>query len=230
MIQMSDFLSIHAKGFSARLRAQHNDQLAAFAESEIMTGLPFIFSSTDDHNHFQTYIAEALDMPGASADVLIVGSARTGFSLDPDNYFVPFRETSDIDVAVINKRMFDDAWDTMLAWDYRTMKNRSSPEVDWLRKRHANVFSGWHDPPYWHLRDQGGMQLSFPDMLKPLRAFSFLWFRTFRSLGRYRHHPEIPRHKVSARLYRSRKHLAMYHAYGLRVLRNKLLSGNENAV
>ena len=222
---MTDVLSPNAKAFSIRLRAQSNDHLAEFAESEIMTGRPFIFSSPDDNNRFQTYIAEALEIPDLSADILIVGSARTGFSLDPDNYFLPFRETSDIDVAVISERMFDDAWHTMLAWDYQTMRNRNSSEADWLRKRHANVFSGWHDPPYWHLREQGGLQLSFPDMLKPLRTFSFLWFRTFRSLGRYKYHPEIPRHKVSARLYRSRKHLAMYHAYGLRLLRNKLLSG-----
>jgi hypothetical protein len=219
---MTDATPSESRGFSQRLRERSNEQLEAFAEAEILSGLPSIFARDEEMALFQEYVAKALGISNAASDILIVGSAKTGFSLDPDNYFVPFRETSDIDIAVIHEGLFDRAWQTMLAWDYLTMKARTVPEQRWLYQRHDEVWSGWYDPPVWHLREQGGMQLSFPDSLKPLRDFSFRWFSTFRSLSRYRHHPEIPRHKASARLYRTRGHVAMYHAAGLRALRNRL--------
>lgn len=187
-----------------------------------MTGLPSIFASDEDTVRFQEHVATALGVPNVASGVLIVGSAKTGFSLDPDNYFVPFRAKSDIDIVVVHEGLFDEAWHTMLAWDYLTIKNRTKQEEQWLNKRHDEVWSGWYDPPGWRLRERGGIELSFPSALKPLRDFSFRWFSAFRSLSRYKHHPEIPRHRVNARLYRTRAHVAMYHAIGLRVLRNRL--------
>ena len=211
-----------ARDFSKRLREHPTNQLEAFAETEIMTGLPSIFANGEDTIRLQQFVATALGVSDAASGVLVVGSAKTGFSLDPDNYFVPFGEASDIDIVVIHDGLFDEAWHTMLAWDYLTIKNRTKPEQQWLYKRHDEVWSGWYDPPAWHLRARGGIELSFPTALKPLRDFSFRWFSAFRSLSRYQHHPEIPRHRVNARLYRTRAHVAMYHAVSLRVLRNRL--------
>jgi hypothetical protein len=221
---MTDSISLETQDFSKRLRGHSNDEMVAFAEIEIMSGRPFIFRQDEDMSRFQQHIANALQVEDGSSDILIVGSAKTGFSLDPDNYFVPFRETSDIDVAVINESLFDWTWHTMLAWDYLTIKNRNYQEGQWLRQRQNEVWSGWYDPRFWNLRQQGGTQLSFPNMLKPMREFSFRWFSAFRSLSRYKYHPEVPRHKANARLYRTRTHAALYHATGLRMLRNKLLS------
>lgn len=187
-----------------------------------MSGLPSIFSDEGDKLRFQQHVASALGVSSSASGVLIVGSAKTGFSLDPDNYFVPFGETSDIDVVVVHERLFDQVWFTMLAWDYLTIKNRARPEQQWLHDRHDEIWSGWCDPPGWYLRERGGIQLSFPNALKPLRDFSYRWFSVFRSLSRYRYHPEIPRHRVHARLYRTRAHAAMYHASGLRVLRSRI--------
>ena len=168
---MTNAASSESTGFSQRLRERPSEQLEAFAEAEILSGLPSIFSRDEDMTLFQNHVANALGIPTAASDILIVGSAKTGFSLDPDNYFVPFRETSDIDIIVINQGLFDQAWHTMLAWDYLTMKARTVPEQKWLYQRHDEVWSGWYDPPSWYLREQGGMQLSFPDSLKPLRDF-----------------------------------------------------------
>lgn len=211
-----------ASGFALRLREQSPDALETFAETEIMTGRPLIFSSDEDTTRFQEYVATALGIAAAAPDVLIVGSARTGFSLDPDRYFQPFQETSDIDVAVVHAGLFDEAWRTMLAWDYLTIRNRSQPERRWLYQRYGEVWSGWHNPGRWKFSERGGVELSFPEALKPMREFAFRWFSAFRSLSRYKHHAEIPRHKVTARLYRTRDHVAMYHTMGLRALRTKL--------
>jgi hypothetical protein len=211
-----------ASGFAERLRAHDLDALDAFADAEIMTGRPLIFAADADNARFQETVATELGIADAAADVLIIGSARMGFSLDPDRAFQPFKDASDIDVVVVHAKLFDEAWRTMLAWDYLTIRNRTYPEQQWLYRRHDEVWSGWYNPSRWNFRERDGIELSFPDALKPVRDFSFRWFSTFRSLSRYRHHAEIPRHRVTARLYRTRQHVAMYHTIGLRALRTKL--------
>ncbi len=211
-----------AQRFSERLLACPIDGLEAFAEAEIMTGPPFIFGNADDTLAFQRYVAASLGVPAAASHVLVVGSAKTGFSLDPDRYFQPFGPASDIDVAVINEDLFDEAWRAMLAWDYATMRTRTAQDRRWLSDRRFNVWSGWYDPAGWELRERGEIHLTLPAILRPLRDFSYRWFWTFRSLSRYRYHREVPRHRVDARLYRTRRHLAMYHASGLRILRTRL--------
>jgi hypothetical protein len=220
---MVNAISSAAKSFSNRLCEHPADQLEAFATDEIISGLPAIFARNEDMILLQEYVATKLGISNAANDVLIVGSAKMGFSLDPDRYFVPFQESSDIDIVVVHEGLFDEAWRIMLAWDYLTINRRTKIEQQWLYRRHDEVWSGWYDLPGWHFRERGGIELSFPNALKPLRDLAFQWFSTFRSLSRYKHHPEIPRHKASARLYRSRLHVAMYHAMGLRVLRSRLL-------
>jgi hypothetical protein len=145
-----------------------------------------------------------------------------GFSLNPDRALQPFQAASDIDIAVVHAGLFDHAWHTMLAWDYLTMRSRSVPEQRWLWRRRDEVWSGWSYPGGWHFSERGGIELSFPTALKPARDFAYRWFAAFRSLSRYKHHPEIPRHVVTARLYRTREHAALYHESGLRALRAHL--------
>jgi hypothetical protein len=213
-----------AQGFLRRLTQHSEDGLEAFAEAEIMSGLPHIFAKEADLTRFQKYVATALGI-APSADIFLVGSAKTGFSLDPDQVSQPFQANSDIDIVVVHTDLFDQAWRTMLGWDYLTMKNRSREEQAWLYKRHNEVWSGWYDPGGWRFQERGGIELSFPDYLKPVRSFAYRWFSAFRSLARYRYHPEIPRHRISARLYRTRTHVAMYHVTGLRAIRRKLAKG-----
>lgn len=209
--------------FSERLLAHATDDLERFVQNEVLAGRPYIFASDEDTARFQLHVATALDISNSPSSVLIVGSARTGFSLDPDRPFQPFGENSDIDVVVVHEGLFDHVWKMMLAWDYVTMRNRAHHENVWLWTRHAEVWRGWFQPPGWDLRPRGGVQLSFPESLKPLREFSFIWFSAFRSLSRYRHHPEISRRKVTARLYRTRVHAALYHAWSMRKLRANLM-------
>lgn len=223
-------MSTSASDFSRRLREHPEEALEAFADAEIMSGLPFIFANEGQLADFQAHVANALGEEGVAQNVRIVGSARTGFSLDPDRFPVPFREASDIDIVVVHTNLFDEIWRTMLTWDYLTIRNRSYQEQQWLSSRHYEVWSGWYDPPGWHFQERRGIELSFPDELKPLRDFAHTWFSAFRSLSRYKGHPEISRHKISARLYRTRNHANMYHVSGLRALRRRLSAEQANAI
>ena len=46
----------------------------------------------------------------ARADIRVVGSARSGFSLKPGLALRSFRDKSDIDVVVVNPSAFDRLW------------------------------------------------------------------------------------------------------------------------
>src|SRR5207249_9485842 len=44
------------------------------------------------------------------AEVVVVGSAKLGFSLAPDKRYRPFGQTSDIDVTLCSSDLFDACW------------------------------------------------------------------------------------------------------------------------
>jgi hypothetical protein len=217
-----------AQAFSGRLRRQNPAMLDAFAQAEILSGLPYIFRRQDELGAFQEHVASLLGVADASAGVLVVGSARTGFSLDPDNYPQPFRASSDIDLVIVDTELFDAAWQTLLVWDYLSKGGRTSFEDHWLSDRRSQTFSGWYDPTQW--RRDFDLAPAYPQRLKPLRDQAFRWFSAFQSLSRYRLTPEVAKHRVTARLYRTREHASKYHVHGLRALQSKLLIGSLNAV
>ncbi|MGJ7520353.1 hypothetical protein ACSFA0_07630 [Variovorax sp. LT1P1] len=45
-----------------------------------------------------------------AASIYIVGSAKLGFSPKPGQYFKPFSDNSDIDVAIVSKELFVQIW------------------------------------------------------------------------------------------------------------------------
>lgn len=150
-------------------------------------------------------------------DITIVGSAKIGFSLSPDNFPRSFSDESDIDVAVVNQMLFDHIWRTILNWNYpRRIRGLRGDEKGWASARRADVYWGWFIPD--RLRFEG---LSFPEALKPLRDTSTAWFNTFHGLSQY---AEFSGREVSGRLYRSWDHALLYHMDGLRQVKESLPS------
>jgi len=95
-------------------------------------------------------------------EVVVVGSAKLGFSLVPEKRYRPFGDTSDIDVAICSSDLFDACWE--------------------------EVFDYWARPEFWFgLEDfrkylfRGWMR---PDKLPPARSFqrSQKWWEFFREL------------------------------------------------
>lgn len=60
------------------------------------------------------------------SDIILVGSAATGFSLSPQKQFRPFGDRSDIDVAVVSHLHFEIAWDAL--------RRVGAKKYDWPRK------------------------------------------------------------------------------------------------
>lgn len=184
--------------------------LDEIAKNYIFAGNPFAFRSSP--SALPLLIDHLVKQLGVqSTSIYIVGSGKLGFSLNPDNFPRPFSESSDIDVVIIDQRMFDTVWTTLLKWHYprRTLE---LPGIDrqWIGSRKKDLYWGWFLPD--KIQFDG---LSFPSVLKPVRDISTTWFNAFQSLSQY---DEFLGRTVSGRLYRTWDHALLYHMEGLRLL------------
>lgn len=72
-------------------------------------------------------------------EIVIVGSAKLGFSIAPDKRYQAFSDSSDIDIAICSPKLFDKIWESV--YDY------SRHEI-WheAKKFQQYLFSGWIRP------------------------------------------------------------------------------------
>jgi hypothetical protein len=71
------------------------------------------------------------------SNVFMVGSAKIGFSIKPDNFFRSFNLNSDIDIAIVDNTLFDSVWEAAYAY--------SESKADWPTKDVFidYLFLGW---------------------------------------------------------------------------------------
>ena len=186
-----------------------SNPLDVVVQKYIFTGTPFVFRDQPKRSELLTqHLSDSLSL--SERKIIVVGSAKIGFSLSPDNFPRQFSDNSDIDIVVIDRTLFDQFWITMLQWNYPWRYRLGVADWDWAKKRMTDLYWGWLEPDKIHYEG-----LSFPSALRPLRDISTNWFNAFRSLS---HYPEFVRRNVSGRLYRTRKHALLYHKNGLQKL------------
>jgi len=71
------------------------------ADSQILTG--------DQHFRIKEEICEHFDVE--FTNVILVGSAKLGFSIKPKKRFKAFGDESDIDIAVVSGKLFERIWE-----------------------------------------------------------------------------------------------------------------------
>jgi hypothetical protein len=150
-------------------------------------------------------------------NIVVVGSAKIGFSLSPDNYPREFSYYSDIDVAVVSEPLFDEVWHTMLRWNYPRRFSLDGTDWAWSKNRRNELYWGWFRPDA--IRFEG---LSYPEVLKPIRNLSTTWFNAFQSLSLIR---DFSSRKIGGRLYRTWEHALRYHSDGLEQLKQIMEKG-----
>jgi len=176
----------------------------------VFTGSPFAFrDSPAKLDILRRHLVRCLDVQ--EANVIVVGSAQTGFSLDPNAFPREFHDGSDIDVLVVDEKLFDAVWHAVLRWHY-PRRGRKLPQTDWRWRslRMDELYWGWFVPS--KIRFEG---LSRPATLQPLRGISTKWFNAFKGLALL---PEFASRDVSGRLYRSWQHAMLYHINGLQAI------------
>jgi len=186
----------------------------------IFEGVPYAFRDTPAlMKTLRSYLSGALGIK--DENTIIIGSAKTGFSLSPDAMFRQFSDNSDIDVLVVDERIFDEIWQIVLKWHYpRRLRGLEGLDIPWGRVRRRELYWGWFVPH--QIRYKG---LSFPEALKPLRDISTAWFNAFRGLSQL---PEFSRRDIHGRLYRTWDHATLYHLDGLRQIKEILEAREEN--
>lgn len=190
-------------------------------DQHIFKGLPFVFrQSPQTFDVLKKHLASELRVDLGS--ISVVGSARLGFSLNPDNFPRQFSDTSDIDILIVDTNLFDEVWTTLLRWNYpRRLVKLGKADNQWIYERRKECYWGWFVPD--QMRFEG---ISFPEALQPIRDLSTRWFDAFRSLSQYSDDAELARREVSGRLYRTWNHAYLYHEEGLRLLRSMLQTGS----
>jgi len=179
-------------------------------------GVPYVFRTRPSAlNRLRQHLSAALNVE--QENVIVVGSAKIGFSVSPDTFSRRFSPRSDIDVVVVDASLFDSMWTTVLKWHYVRRGILPRADWDWVRGRMADFYWGWLAPD--RIRYDG---LSLPEGLKPLRDLSARWFNAFRSLSEY---AEFAARNVSGRLYRTWEHALRYHEWGLAQIRASIGGG-----
>jgi len=61
--------------------------------------------------------------------IILLGSAKTGFAIDPNNYGRKFSENSDLDFAIINETLFNNSVNDFKLWKSKTEKDQYDEKI-----------------------------------------------------------------------------------------------------
>jgi hypothetical protein len=119
-----------------------------------------------------------------SRDIEIVGSAKLGFSLNPDKIGKVFNAGSDIDLVIVSSELFDAMWRSLLILEYRENYNLDKKGQELLRECLGTIRDGYISPN------------RFPSIFK----YHNYWWKIFNSLSSK---PKYNTQKVRGRLFKN---------------------------
>ncbi len=169
----------------------------------MLQGTPFVFRRNPGV-YDELKGALSTELAVGPDNVIVIGSAKLGFSPAPDKFPKAFTLESDVDIVVVSMELFDAAWLDLLRW-------HDSPKWQMPPHRREKILEHHEASIYWgHL---------WPDLLFSFSETASRWVRARRDLSRI---PALSPFKVSGRLYRTWDHVMLYHSGSLRKLRARL--------
>jgi hypothetical protein len=157
--------------------------------------LPFAFDGVPDQ--FASLRDQVFQRLGVPPDgVVVVGSGRFGFSMDPNRWGNPYSTSSDVDVVVVSPELYHRAWvDLGRNWNKAQL---AAPRVLVSARRHRSqlIFYG----------------RMIPDELPGVTPLARMWFEAFASFG---HVPVLSRRDVRAQLWHCWDHARLYYRQSL---------------
>ena len=171
---------------------RHNEVI----EEHLIRGVPFVFRDrVEGYDKFVETLAGQFQTP--KEDVSVIGSARLGFSINPDKFPAAFRPASDIDVVIVNAAKFDKAWFELSGIGRRRFGMERKIQIAFQEHRENNIFFGF----------------IVPDRLPGIVSFSPIWFFGLQLVGRQVR--EVADRKINGRLYRTWEHVRAHQLYSL---------------
>lgn len=158
-------------------------------------GIPFVVTA-DQYFDLKSQIADRFEIH--PSEIVMVGSAKLGFSIKPKKRYQYFGEESDIDMAIISPNLFETIWLKVLEYyearDFWYYERKS--------KFQEYLFQGW-------IR---------PDMLPPSDLFPIRkdWWSFFQGLS------SLMGYKVAGGLYKSWHHFELYQSRAVRLCKDTL--------
>lgn len=177
-----------------------------FVSYHVLDRVPWIFSNRSQYIDWKMALAAELDIDPFG--IHVVGSSCLGVSLSPYKRFTPFHRGSDIDVAVVSSRHFDEAW--------RWLRNLGP--LDGL----ANG-SFEQDMFKWHRKNLVFEGTIATDKLLGYLPFGAKWKR---ALGRARRRPPTVDREIKARIYRDVESLREYQVRSVKALLAEIAPGD----
>ena len=174
---------------------------SAVARKWVLDVVPYVFgANVTAYAHWRYELSAQIDVD--PSNIKVVGSAATGFSLNPQKGYKRFDANSDVDVAIVSHYYFEEAW--------RYMRNLGTGLYGLpMRAKHAiqKHQSGY---VYW------GTVAT--DMFLEYLPFGIDWAKALSSSSR---NMWICNRTVNARIYRDYESLSSYTEQGLAKLRRK---------
>jgi predicted nucleotidyltransferase len=196
--------------------AQTKDEaeLLDFCRKRLIHGTPHIFANREsEHYSFQKKIATKFGIN--FGDVLIVGSAKLGFSPRKRKQF---DLDSDIDIAIVSKDLFDRTMTYIAEYQMGLRANRPAVSYDELKLYHKfleYVAIGWIRPD----------KLPSSFQIKELKKE---WFDFFNAISNGK--SEAGNYQISAGVFKSLVDLERYLMSDLRSLKIRLQIGDQNVI
>nr|WP_320135630.1 hypothetical protein [uncultured Amphritea sp.] len=203
---------MHLENFMEQLQEQNTiEEQYDFCRKFVLHGTPYVFNGRDDDFYeFRKRIAHKFNIP--YHEIYITGSGKLGFS---PFKLKEFDYDSDIDVAIISPRLFENIMKDISKYQMSFRKARTVVRESELEMYHQfleYVALGWIRPDK--------LPISFQ-----MKTFKNDWFNFFQSLSYGK--SEVGNYKVNAGVFQSYEHLEDYIVNGLidvrkrRILRNK---------
>ena len=163
----------------------------------ITHGSPFVFTG-DEQKYFllKKEIADHLGLNPQS--VIMIGSAKLGFSINPLKLWKPFNDESDIDMVIISDRIFLEFWRELFNFNIG-LQVRSEDEDRMYRSFLEYFFKGWLRPDLFPFQYVGRRE----------------WFNFFKSIS----YKEFGNNKITGAVFYDLNFYESYHTQNIRAIR-----------
>jgi len=163
----------------------------------ITHGPAFVFQG-DEEKYFKLKktIAQRFELNPQS--VIMIGSAKLGFSISPLKLWKPFNDDSDIDMVIISPEVFDKFWKELYDFNIE-LTDRSEEEDKQYHDFLSYFFKGWLRPDMFPFSYSGRTE----------------WFEFFKSIS-YGNYGD---HKISGAIFRNHDFYECYHSRNIRAIR-----------
>lgn len=130
--------------------------------------------------------------------VIMVGSAKLGFSISPLKLWRPFNDDSDIDMVIISTELFDRFWKELYDFNIN-LTDRSEDEDKQYRDFLNYFFRGWLRPDMFPFSYHGRTE----------------WFEFFKSIS----YGDYGDYKVTGAIFKNDDFYESYHSRNIRAIR-----------